>query len=255
MDRRPDHGSDAANRPAPPPPEPRQRWRIAFSRGAVDPDQVGRVALEAWQETLVRSGLPMVGVDGPDGRARIAFGAPLPAAACGERELLETWLLERVPLWRLRESIEPNLPPAHLWVDAEDVWLGTPALAGQVAAADWRIELDGGDGAPGGPQRVADAATALTAARSIPRVRLKGTTEKRYDLRPLLIAITVDPAAAAGPAIAILARTRFDPELGAGRPEEVVSALGDACGLPLTIRTMTRTRLILADELRRGPAT
>ena len=213
------------------------------------------MALEAWQETLGRPACRWWASTGRTAERASRSVRRFRPRRAASASCSRSWLLERVPLWRLRESIEPNLPPAHAWVDAEDVWLGTPALAGQVAAADWRIELDGVDGAPGGPQRVADAATALTAARSIPRVRLKGTAEKRYDLRPLLIAITVDPAAAAGPAMAILARTRFDPELGAGRPEEVVSALGDACGLPLTIRTMTRTRLILADELRRGPAT
>ena len=104
VDRRSGDASDPADRPAPS-REPRQRWRIAFARGPVDADQVGRIALDAWQETLLRSGLPVAGLDGPDGRARIAFGAPLPAAARGERELLELWLVERIPVWRLRESL------------------------------------------------------------------------------------------------------------------------------------------------------
>jgi hypothetical protein len=252
VDRRSGAESDRATPPPPVPREPRQRWRIAYARGPVAAEMVGRVALEAWGGAVVASGLPIAGLDAADGRPKIAFAAPLPAAASGEHELMEVWLVDRVPLWRLRESIAPLLPDAHRWVDAEDVWLGAPALAGQVAAADWRIELDGLDEAPDGQGRLADAAAALTAARTIPRLRLKGSTEKPYDLRRLLLAVGLDRAPGHPPWLT--ARTRFDPALGSGRPEEVVAALADASGLPLGVRSMTRTRLILADELRRaGP--
>ena len=46
-------------------------------------------------------------------------------------------------------------------------------------------------------------------------------------------------------------RPRFDPELGSGRPEEIVAALGEAAGSAATdvqIVAMTRERLILADD-------
>ena len=46
-------------------------------------------------------------------------------------------------------------------------------------------------------------------------------------------------------------RTRIHPELGTGRPDEVVAALGDAMGKPLAIAQTVRRRLLLADELRR----
>ena len=42
--------------------------------------------------------------------------------------------------------------------------------------------------------------------------------------------------------------TRFDPELGSGRPEEVVAALGEVAGVELAVESMVRVRLILADE-------
>src|SRR4051812_48997994 len=67
--------------------EPRQRWRLTFSRSPVEPARVGRVALDEWQSTLRASGLPLA--DTRDGRARIAIAAPLPAAAAGDRELAE----------------------------------------------------------------------------------------------------------------------------------------------------------------------
>ena len=67
-----------------------------------------------------------------------------------------------------------------------------------------------------------------------------------YDLRPLLVAVAVsDP----GPPATLTVRTRFHPELGTGRPEEVVGALGDELGQTLVATSIVRERLVLADEL------
>jgi len=46
-------------------------------------------------------------------------------------------------------------------------------------------------------------------------------------------------------------RTRFHPELGTGRPEEVLAALADAAGRPLEAATIVRERLLLIDDLDR----
>jgi hypothetical protein len=52
----------------------------------------------------------------------------------------------------------------------------------------------------------------------------------------------------AGPDGAILRiRTRFEPEAGSGRPDEVVAALADAAGCEITVASIARERLILAD--------
>jgi hypothetical protein len=238
-----------------PPAEPRQRWRITFARDPVAADQVGRSVLDAWQDSLVASGLPIAGLDpGGGGRARIAFAAPLPAAARGEAELADLWLVERRPLWAVREALEARMPAAHRWIAAEDVWLGAPALAGRVVAADWQVELVG----PAVDRdRLAEAARQLIAARSLPRVRVKGGVEKRYDLRVLIESVAVDPGvepgrdpddrAAAG-RCGLAIRTRFHPELGSGRPEEVVTALGEVVGVPIEIGTINRVRLLLDEE-------
>jgi hypothetical protein len=68
----------------------------------------------------------------------------------------------------------------------------------------------------------------------------------RYDLRPLLVDVGV---AAAGPPVVLRARTRFRPELGSGRPEEVVAALATSVGVALEIASIERERLVVADDL------
>jgi hypothetical protein len=256
-----ERGPEPSVFPAEPPlpqAEPRQRWRLTFSRDPVPADWVGRTVLDAWQTALVGSGLPVATVDGSgEGRARIAFAAPLPAAARGESELADIWLMERRPLWALREALADHLPEAHHWIAAEDVWLGEPALAGRVVAADWRIELVGQEL---DRSRVAVAAEQMIAARSLPRTRVKASTEKRYDLRLLLDAVVVDmgdnetdsAAPASAGRVIVQVRTRFDPELGAGRPEEVVATLAESAGITLEIASLVRVRLVIADPAARA---
>jgi hypothetical protein len=137
-------------------------------------------------------------------------------------------------------------------VALEDVWLGAPALAGRIVAADWRIAVGPVGASDRG--RLADAARGLLAARTLPRVRVKGTTEKRYDLRPLLVDLAIADGAttpqAGQPGRAIVrVRTGIDPELGSGRPEEVIAALAEAADCPLAIEAVTRERLLLAEDL------
>jgi hypothetical protein len=44
----------------------------------------------------------------------------------------------------------------------------------------------------------------------------------------------------------------FHPELGTGRPEEVVAALGERLGIGLVAGSIVRERVLLTDELAGG---
>lgn len=224
------------------PAHARQRWRLVLARPAAAPDGSGRDQAEAWESALESSGLPSFRPVGR-ARARVAFGAPLAAGIAAEHELADIVLTSFEPVWRVREALAGRLPGGWRLVDLYDVWLGAPALAGQVVAADYRIDLGTCD-----PVRVASAVEALIAAERLPRERLKGTSVVRYDLRPLLLDVRVVDV---GPPLLVSARTRFHPELGTGKPGEVVAALGEAAGSALVIGSVVRERLILADELDR----
>jgi radical SAM-linked protein len=233
--------------PEPPPPaapEPRQRWRLVVGRGPEAEALSQRDAADAWVAAIEASGLPAIRGSADPPRPRLSFGAPLPVAMTADGELIDVLLAERVPRWRVREALEPHLPPGWRLIDLVDVWLGGPALAGLVAAADYRITLDGANGVAGAD--VAGAAQALAGAPSLPRRREKGGASVEYDLRPLLIAVDIVDA---GPPVVVRARTRFHPSLGTGRPEEVVAALADQLGRPLAATNIVRERLVLADDL------
>jgi hypothetical protein len=159
----------------------------------------------------------------------------------GERELADVLLTELVPVAQVRDRIGACLPGGWRLVEIYDVWLGASPLAGQVAAADYRIAIESTD-----PAVLATACEGLLAARTLPRERAKGTSVVAYDLRPLVDDVRVIDV---GPPARVRARTRFDPIRGTGRPEEVVAALGDRVGAPLEVASIVRERLILADEL------
>jgi radical SAM-linked protein len=226
---------------ATPPAAPRQRWRLVLARAADAPAQTQRELAEGWEAAIVSAGLPLARTEGPSARPRISFGAPLPVGMAADGELLDLVLTERWPAWRVREALAAVLPGGWRLVDLQDVWLAGPPLAGRVAAADYRIELArvGGTG-------LTQACADLLAAARIPRERAKGDSVVAYDLRPLLIDVRV---AEPGPPTVLMARTRFHPELGTGRPEEVVAALGSRLGRPLEVAVVVRARLLLVDEL------
>jgi radical SAM-linked protein len=229
----------AATEPPEPLPEARQRWRLVLARDA-DVAVVGqRELIELWLTALEAAGLPLHRAS-PTTRPKLAFGASLGTGIASEGELLDLVLTERWPVWQMRTALVGGLPDGWRLVDLYDVWLGGPPLAGRVAAADYRavvtpVEAD-----------LAAAAASLLAAGALPRERAKGDRIVVYDLRPLLVGIGVATEAAV---CTVRLRARIHPELGTGRPDEVIAALGDEAGAALTIESLVRERLLLADEL------
>ena len=221
--------------------EPRQRWRLVVARSAGAPELAQREVAEGWVAAIEAAGLPVAWTEGARSRPRIAFGAPLPVGMAADAELIDVVLTERWPVWRLREALTDRLPVGWSLVDLQDVWLAGPPLAGRVAAADYRVTLAGAVPV----DRLRACAAELLAAPSLPRSRARGDDSVVYDLRPLLIDIAIED----GPPVMLRCRTRFHPELGTGRPEEVVAALGDRVGEVLQASSIVRDRLVLVEDL------
>lgn len=206
-----------------------------------------REAIASWESGLGDSGLPLVGLDLPAPRPRIVFAAPLPTGLTADRELLDLFLVARWAVAAVRDAVTGVLPPGHELIEVHDVWLGEPPLSGQVAAADYRATLAAGDERPL-DLAILDAACAeMLAAEALPRTRDKGGREVAYDLRPLLDSVAPVGVGPDGLAT-IRIRTRFDPERGVGRPEEVVAAIAELAGRSLEIHDIVRERLVLIGE-------
>lgn len=223
--------------------EPVQRWRLVVRRAASPTGLPQSDPVAEWAPSLSAAGLPVAGLDGPRPKARLAIGAPLPAGIAGEAELADLWLVERLPIWRVREAVAAGLPADCTLVDLYDVWLGEPSLPGRVAASVYRVAL--GREIP--IERVRIAASALLDAEALPRERRKGDTARAYDLRPFLSGISVTAAEDGGAVVRIV--LLHDPARGVGRPDEALAALGEALGgLALGPVSLVREGLLLGES-------
>ena len=248
----PEQAEPPVRHPAVPSREPVQRWRLVLHRDALDADQVQKEQLAAWEAALRESGLPLAGLDAEHGRPRFALAAPLSPAVAGDSELADVWLVERRARWSVRAALDGTLPAGWTLVDLYDVWLGEPALPGQVVGSAYRARV---------PDPVVDvaaidaAAAAIMASAEVRRERQRGERTVAYDLRPFIETVVVEP----GPdgASDVVMVLRHDPEKGVGRPDEVLAELGDRCGVALDGAALVRTRLILAERaaeaVRSGP--
>jgi radical SAM-linked protein len=239
----PTDGSDRAAAGALPTAEPRQRWRIVFARD--DPsERAHREIAEAWIAAVQQSGLPLPRGEGRP-RPPLTFAAPLPVGASADAELADLVLAARLPIAAVRPTVAASMPGELRLVDLYDVWLGSPPLAAAVEGAIHRVELE----TPVAAESLAAAASRLLASPSLERERARGSGVVRYDLRPLVDDVSVEGEGSSGSdSVSLRIRTRFHPERGAGRPEEVVAALAELLGEPLPIASLRRVRLILGTD-------
>jgi hypothetical protein len=203
----------------------------------------------AWAALLDGCGLPLAG---DPGRGRVVPAAQLPLGVAGEREILDVILGARLTLVDVRERIRPGLPASVELVELHDVWVGAPSASAAVVAADYRVLLAG---VPAPVLRL--AAESLLAASTLPRERHREKKTQSFDLRPLILALSVSaavpPAGAVpdAPSTLLRVRLRHRPD-AVGRPEDVVSALGEPPAPPLGgeihVLGIVRERLVLAGD-------
>jgi radical SAM-linked protein len=216
--------------------ESKQRWRLVFARGD-DARYLSHLdAVHLWERAFRRGEIPVATTEGFSPRPRLIFGAPLQLGMLAEHELADLFLSERLTRLGLVARLDAGMPSGYRLIDVHDVWVGAPALATQLAAADYRLTLLG---AP--PQDLGRAAAALLAAPELKREKHRDKKVVAYDLRPLVLDLRVleaDPAAAVEgfvapdmPVAVVWMRLRNSQELGSGRPEEVVKAMGEKLGL------------------------
>jgi radical SAM-linked protein len=215
--------------------ESKQRWRLVFAR-----DEEARFlshldAAHAWERALRRGEVPVATSEGFTPRPRLIFAAPLPLGMLAEHDLADVFLAERLTRPELRDLLTAGMPRGYRLLDLHDVWVGAPAVATQLAAADYRVALLGVDA-----DRLGAAVRQLLDADELRREKRREKKVTVYDLRPLVLALQVravdeaaasDVAAAGVPAAGLWMRLRHSQDQGSGRAEEVVAALAENLGL------------------------
>ena len=211
---------------------PQQRLRLRFAKG--DPlKYISHLDLaRTWERTFRRAGLPVAHSQGFNPRPRLQIAAALPVGSTGSAEYLDLWLTEVIGPEQLEPRLRPCLPSGLEVLDVEQVELRAPALQAQVRAAEYRVEVRNQEPTEAVRSRV----QALLDAPSILRQRQHKGKLQTYDLRPLIQRVTVE-SGQEGEHVLFM-RLQASPA-GAGRPDEVLKALG----LSLGFYTVERTNL------------
>lgn len=212
-----------------------QRLRIRFSRA----EEIKYIShldiMRMWERVLRRAELPLAYSEGFSPHPRISLAVPLAIGVTSDAELMDIYISRWVsPNW-FTANASRQLPPGVRIMGTYPVALTIPSLQSQVRQAEYRTEV----AAEVGTEDIGSAITRLLALEHLPWHHQRDTGERNYDLRALVDDVWLidwrEPAGTIG------LRLRCDSG-GAGRPEQVILALG-LKHHPLSIH---RTRLILA---------
>lgn len=212
-----------------------QRLRLKFSKSG--PTRfVGHLDLaRALERALNRAHIPVSYTQGYNPRPRVQFASALPLGFTSEGELADVWLEAEMNPARAREQMMTRMAPGIEVHEAWEVPLSAPAMqASTLETAYVAILLDQIE-----RDTLQERIDELLAAETIIRER-RG---KRYDLRPLLLSLTLLESEEDALSLQMRLMLRSGKT---GRPDEVLAALRID---PLGVR-MHRTAIVLEDEAR-----
>jgi len=192
------------------------RYRITFTRDS-SIRFVGHLDLaRTWERILRRAGLPVAYSQGFHPQPKITFASALPVGCTSEAELMDVVLAEPLDPSAMRQRLEPTLPAGLSITSIAEVPLDAPALQAVLRWAEYRVTVETDE-----PREHIEARVqALLAAPTLPRER----RSKRYDLRPLVLALSVESVQPS--CVHLAMRLLADANVGTGRPDEVIAALG-----------------------------
>jgi radical SAM-linked protein len=209
-----------------------RRIRLSFAKGEALKYISHLDLARAWERLFRRAKLPVAYSRGFTPRPRFQIAAALPVGVRGQAELLDLWLTQPLPPEAVLERLRPSMPPGLTVLKAEEVDLHAPSLQSQMRAADYRAVVRSQEPTEAIQGRIGT----LLQAPTIPRRRQHKGRWQTYDLRPLIQSIHVEPGEP-GEHVLVM-RLQASPQ-GAGRPDEIL----DALGLSLAVHTMERTAL------------
>lgn len=215
-------------------PLDKNRIRITYGKG--DPlKYISHLDLaRTWERAFRRAGLPLAYSQGYNPRPRFQIAAALPVGVTGRAERMDLWLSPLLAADEVRSQLGAVLPRGLSLQDSTEVDLGEPSLQSRMEAAEYEVRL-----------RISEPEAALEArlqtlwqAPTLLRQRHHKGKMRTYDLRPLIFDLGVE---CQGEGECMLTMSLQLSPKGAGRPDEVL----DALGLSHVPHELVRTRLVL----------
>lgn len=209
---------------------PQQRVRISFRKGRALRFISHLDLARTWERAFRRACLPVSHSKGYNPRPRFQIAAALPVGVVGQAELLDVWLDKPTEPKSLAASLRSALPPGLDVIHAEEVDLRSPSLQSVMRAADYLVSIQ----SPEPIDALISRVHALLAETNLLRRRRHKGGWQTYNLRPLIHSVVVEPRP--GGFVCLRMRLQASPG-GAGRPDEVLDALGLSLNLPIVERT------------------
>ena len=216
-------------------PNYEQRLRLTFRK--FGPTRyIGHLDLaRTLERSLNRAKIPMAYTQGFNQRPRMQMATALPLGTTSDYELADIWLTEKMDPEAAREQLMTKMAPGIDVVHMEDIPFKEPALQTRTVSSEYVASiLDPVDTAVI-QSRIDD----LLASESHVRERATGKKRKPYDLRPLIIDLSLNQT---DDALLLYMHLTLAPSK-TGRPDEVLHTLELD---PLAAR-IHRTNIVLAD--------
>src|SRR5262245_37767165 len=237
-----------------------QRIRIRYAKRGRLRFTSHRDFARAFERAVQRAGVPIAYSQGFTPHPKISYAGASPTGVASEAEYLELGLQSPVDPEELRKALDAALSPGLDVLEAVVAGPG-PALADQIDASRWRIELPGLEAA-----QVSGAVDTFLDAEEVLVERMTKQGRRRFDARAAVVAIKVGeqagpPDATAGQPCAILDLVvrQVTPSV---RPDDVLAGLQVVADLqppaPARVIRLAQGRLVgpvdITDPLHAGAA-
>jgi len=208
------------------------RLRIRFKRG----EEIKFIShldlIRVWQRAFRRAGVALAYSEGFNPHPKLSLAAPLALGITGEAELMDVYTVQAMSSHAFCSMVAPQLPSGLEIVQVFPIALELPTLQAQIRFAEYEVSVKTSDAV-----NLKQGIENLMVKESLPWQHQRDTGVKSYDLRKLIDSLWL---VSEKDGVALMGmKLRCDSD-GAGRPEQVVKALG--LDSPLAIN---RTRLFL----------
>jgi radical SAM-linked protein len=208
------------------------RLRIRFKRGQEIKFISHLDLIRLWQRAFRRAGVMLAYSEGFNPHPRLSLAAPMALGVTSEAELMDVYIIHPVSNQVFAAMLNPQLPGGLEIVQVYPMFLEAPTLQAQMRFVEYEVKVKATDG-----EALKQGIDTLLSSESIPWQHQRDIGIKSYDLRKLVDSLCLEYY---GDGMAILRMKLRCDSAGAGRPEQVVKALG--LDNPVSIH---RTRLIL----------